>query len=71
MAYKDEKYKRHSIGMNITKGELEAMKLRLKKFREKYKEKGYSRNDVLKVICMRLLDDDELIELCEKKGGLS
>jgi len=60
--------KRHSIGMNITDEEMAVMKEQIKKLRAKT---YYTRNDVLKVVCMNLLSDDEFIEFCEKKGGLS
>ncbi|MGD9718157.1 MAG: hypothetical protein AB7U24_02865 [Sulfurimonadaceae bacterium] len=64
----EETRKRHSIGMNITDAEMRAMQTQLKMLRKRYK---YTRNDVLKVVCMRLLSDEEFIEFCEKKGGLS
>ncbi|MBU1658333.1 hypothetical protein KKG72_04685 [bacterium] len=60
--------KRHSIGMYITDSEMEIMKIQLKELNRKTK---YSRNDILKVVCMKLLSDDDFIEYCEKKGDLS
>jgi len=60
--------KRHSIGMHVTEKELSIMRMQLKELNKKTK---YSRNDILKVVCMKLLSDDEFIEYCEKKGGLS
>ncbi len=60
--------KRHSIGMHVTESELRIMRLQLKELNRKTK---YSRNDILKVVCMRLLSDDDFIEYLEKKGGLS
>jgi hypothetical protein len=59
--------KRHSIGMNITDKDMKAMQYQLKLLRKNY---PYTRNDVLKVVCMRLLSDPDFIEFCEKKGGL-
>ena len=66
--YAKQEKRRHSIGMNVTKDEMRIMSLQVKELREKTK---YTRNDVLKVVCMKLLSDDEFIEFCEKKGGLS
>ena len=60
--------KRHSIGMHITDNELKVMRMQLKELNRKTK---YSRNDILKVVCMNLLSDDEFIEYLENKGGLS
>ncbi len=59
--------KRHSIGMYVTDDEISAMSMQLKELNRKT---NYSRNDILKVVCMRLLSDDEFIEYLEKKGGL-
>ena len=58
---------RHSIGMHINDEELRVMKAQLKELKRKF---GYSRNDVLKVVCMNLLSDDEFIEFVQVKGGL-
>ena len=60
--------KRHSIGMHVTEDELGIMRMQLKELNRKTQ---YSRNDILKVVCMKLLSDDDFIEYCEKKGGLS
>jgi len=61
-------YKRHCIGIVINDEEREEMKVQLKKLKEKTK---YTRNDILKVVCIDLLSDDEFIEFCEIKGVLS
>jgi len=66
--YAKSKKKRHSIGMNVTEDEMRIMSLQVKELRKKTK---YTRNDVLKVVCMKLLSNDEFIEFCEKKGDLS
>ena len=61
-------YKRHSIGIVINDDEATIMKERLKELKE---FTNYTRNDILKVVCMNLLSDKEFIEFCEIKGGLS
>jgi hypothetical protein len=61
-------YKRHSIGVVINQEEAEMMKKQLKKLKE---ITNYTRNDVLKVVCTKLLSDEDFIRFCEVKGGLS
>lgn len=59
--------KRHSIGVHIDDYEMEILTLQRKELKRKH---GYSRNEVLKVILMKLLSDDEFIEFVQVKGGL-
>jgi len=61
-------YERHSIGVVVNEEEREKMRVQLKKLKEKTK---YTRNDILKVVCIDLLSDDEFIKFCEIKGKLS
>lgn len=60
--------KRHSIGMWVDEKEMEHMRDKVASLKHKY---GYSRNQILKVVCMDLLDDEDFIRMCEKKGELS
>lgn len=63
-----EGYKRHSIGMVINDEEAQLMKDQLVELK---KETNYTRNDILKVVCTKLLSNKEFIEFCEIKGDLS
>lgn len=60
--------KRHSIGMWVDENEMANMRDKVASLKDKY---GYSRNQILKIVCMDLLDDEEFIRMCEKKGELS
>ena len=62
-----EEVKRHSIGMNITQSEMTAMSMQIKALKLKT---GWSRNQVLKVVCLKLLTDDEFIDYVQRKGNL-
>jgi len=61
-------YKRHSIGVVVNEQELFEMRKQLKSLKNKT---NYTRNDIIKVICTKLLSDDEFIQFCEIKGNLS
>jgi len=63
-----EGYKRHSIGIVINDEEAQMMKDQLVKLK---KNTNYTRNDILKVVCTRLLSDDDFIKFCEINGKLS
>ncbi|MDD2567589.1 MAG: hypothetical protein PHS10_06350 [Thiovulaceae bacterium] len=60
--------KRHSIGMWVDENEMAHMREKTASLKDKY---GYSRNQILKVVCMDLLDDEDFIKMCEKKRKLS
>lgn len=66
--FKREGYTRRSIGVVINNEEAQLMKDKLKELKSKT---NYTRNDIIKVVCTKLLSDDEFIKLCEIKGGLS
>ena len=58
---------RYSIGIYFTPEEIKLMKVKTRALKAKY---GYSRNDVLRAVLVSLLDDEHLINLAQKKGGL-
>lgn len=61
-------YKRHSIGIVINEEDAQAMKDQLVELK---KWTNYTRNDILKVVCTKLLSNKDFIDFCEIKGGLS
>ncbi len=63
-----EGYQRRSIGIVINEEEAQLMKDQLVELK---KISNYTRNDILKVVCTKLLSDKDFIEFCEIKGGLS
>jgi len=58
---------RYSIGIYFTPEEIKLMKFKTRDLKAKY---GYSRNEVLRAVLVHLLDDEHLISLAQKKGGL-
>ncbi|UCM99189.1 hypothetical protein LCX93_06495 [Sulfurimonas sp. SWIR-19] len=59
--------KRYSIGIFFTPEEIKLMKIKTRDLKAKY---GYSRNDILRAVLVHLLDDEHLINLAQRKGGL-
>jgi len=58
---------RYSIGIQVSDDEKRIMKLQVKELKRKFK---YTRNDVIRVVALRLLSDDDFIEFIQTKGYL-
>lgn len=68
MAEEDKKpLHRYALGLQVTEDEERIMRLQVKELKKKH---AYTRSEILRIVCVKLLSDDEFISFLQAKTGL-